>query len=324
MDRPNIRGGIPLRPRDRKIAQNLEAGLLSFDQEKQPLPGIHDSRIRGIFLEQLLESIHRVTYVSVIRTRNLSERNTDPYDVMFDPVKAAVVHQRQGRIDEAFWMVFLFVHFGMNPKGGWRYARDIYGCLGSGSRWDWERTSTNIAEFRKWLADHQFELKREGVPGGFGNHRKYESLCADSPHGTGAVVESYVSWVGISKHHHVIMEQANQQAGGDPRKGFDILYQSMQVVARFGRTARFDYLAMIGKLGLAPIEPGFPYLQNSNGPLRGARLLFGDEEMTRFRTSDLDSWLFELGADLGIGMQVIEDALCNWQKSPAILKRFRG
>ena len=24
----------------------------------------------------------------------------------------------------------------------------------------------------------------------------------------------------------------------------------------------------------------------------------------------------ELGADLGVGMQVLEDALCNWQKSP--------
>jgi hypothetical protein len=38
-------------------------------------------------------------------------------------------------------------------------------------------------------------IRAPGVPGGFGNHRKYESLDADSPRGTGAVVESYVGWV---------------------------------------------------------------------------------------------------------------------------------
>ena len=313
-----------MRPHDRTIAQHLEAGLLSFDQEKLPLPGIHDPIIRGVFLEQLLESIHRVTYVSVIRTRNLSERNTDPNDVMFDPVKAAVVHQRQGRIDEAFWMVFLFVHFGMNSQGGWRYACEIYGRLGNGSRWDWVKTSADTVGFRKWLADHQVELMRQGVPGGFGNHRKYESLGAYSPHGTGAVVESYVRWVGLSMHHQELMELASQQAAGDPRIAFDILYQSMQAITRFGRVARFDYLAMVGKLGLAPIEPSSPYLQNSNGPLRGARLLFGGDKTARFRTSDLDRWGAELGAELGVGMQELEDALCNWQKSPAILRRFRG
>ena len=52
------------------------------------------------------------------------------------------------------------------------------------------------------------------------------------------------------------MKNACEQAKGDPRKAFDILYHSMGAVASFGRTARFDYLTMIGKLGLAPIEPG--------------------------------------------------------------------
>jgi hypothetical protein len=34
--------------------------------------------------------------------------------------------------------------------------------------------------------------------------------------------------------------------------------------------------------------------------------------------------LIELDADLKVGMQVLEDALCNWQKSPAHFERFRG
>jgi hypothetical protein len=38
----------------------------------------------------------------------------------------------------------------------------------------------------------------------------------------------------------------------------------------------------------------------------------------------LEDWLLELDATLGVGMQVMEDSLCNWQKSPIRFKHFRG
>jgi hypothetical protein len=313
-----------VRPRDYKLAERLEGCLLAFDREKHPLPAIRDSAIREVFLEQLLESIHRVNYVSVIRNRNLSERRADPNDQMFDPLKAAILHQRQGYINEAFWLVFLFVHFGKHARAGWRYTREIYGRLGDEARWDWASIRADPSGFREWLDSHQAELKREGVPHGFGNHRKYESLAAYSPNGTGAVVESYVRWVGPPRGHRELIDQACQQASGDPRKAFDILYQSMRAVRRFGRTARFDYLAMVGKLALAPIEPGSAYLKDSTGPIAGARLLFGGQTTTALSGTDLDSWVVELDAELKVGMQVLEDALCNWQKSPGRFKPFRG
>jgi len=86
--------------------------------------------------------------------------------------------------------------------------------------------------------------------------------------------------------------------------------------------ARVDYLAMIGKLRLAPIEPGFAYLQNSTGPLDGARLLVGGRR--RISTPTLEAVLVDLNGALKVGMQVMEDALCNWQKSPRKFVRFRG
>lgn len=170
-------------------------------------------------------------------------------------------------------MVFLFVHFGKHHRAGWRYAREVYGRLGDGSRWDWASTSANPSSFRGWLAAHQGELRREGIPRGFGNHRKYESLDARSPKGTGAAVESYVEWVNPPRTHQEMMEEARRNAEGNPRRTFAELYQSMRVVARFGRTARFDYLTMIGKLGLGAIEPPSTYMGGATGPIRGARLL---------------------------------------------------
>jgi hypothetical protein len=252
--------------------------------------------------------------------RELSDRRAEPNDELFDPLKASILHQRKGNIEEAFWLVFLFVHFGKHTRAGWRYAREVYGRLGDGGRWDWSNTSADPYGFRAWLHARQDDLKREGVPHGFGNHRKYESLDAYSPRGTGAVVESYVNWVNPPRTHHQLMEQAYSQADGDPRKAFDDLYQSMQNVARFGRMARFDYLTMVGKLALAPIEPASTYMRGSTGPVKGARLLFGAHESV----ARLDRWLVELDAQLNVGMQVLEDALCNWQKSPERFKPFRG
>ncbi len=312
-----------MRPRDRDRGGLLDRGLHDFHQHERRLPGIQNPARRQALLEQLLESIHRVQYVSVIRAREPSPRRADPNDDLFDPLMAAVLHQRLGHIEEAFWLVFLFVHFGKHPRAGWRYAREVYGRLGDGARWDWASTSADPAAFRDWLDAHQDELKRKGVPGGFGNHRKYESLDARSPTGTGAAVESYVRWVNPPRTHQELMAQAVQRAGGDAHQAFDDLYGSMRVVTRFGRTARFDYLTMVGKLGLAPIEPGSAYLQGSTGPVEGARLLFGNNSAAGLSPTELDGWLVDLDARLHVGMQVLEDALCNWQKSPDKFKAFR-
>jgi hypothetical protein len=308
-----------VRPRDRELANQLTAGLESFDKKERALPGIRSAQHRNVFLEQLLESIHRVKFVDAIRARDVSDRRADPNSELFDPLKAAVLHQRRGNIEEAFWLVFLFVHFGKHARAGWRYAREIYGRLGEGELWDWASTSADPAGFREWLGDHYETLRREGVPGGFGNHRKYESLNADSATGTGAAVETYVRWVNPPRTHQELIADALGRSGRDPRVAFDLLYDSMAAVARFGRTARFDYLTMLGKLRLAAIEPGSTYMNGATGPVRGAQLLFGGGDPKR-----LDSWLVDLEAELHVGMQVLEDALCNWQKSPNKFKAFRG
>jgi hypothetical protein len=313
-----------VRPKDRDLAGELDVKLHTFHNHIRKLPGIRAAANRKAFIEQLVESIHRVKYVLVIRKRNTAKARADPSSDLFDPVKAAVLHHRAGQIDEACWLIFLFVHFGKHGRTAYRLARDVYGRLGSASHWDWAQVSANPQRFRKWLAIHEKALRgSDGVVRHFGNHRRYESLDASSPNGTGAVVESYVAWIGVAKSHEVLIQSAYAHAGGDPRKTFDHLYHSMSAVTRFGRLAKFDYLAMLGKLGLAAIEPGSAYLQDATGPMRGARLMFGT---SRMNATSLNDSLSQLASQLGLdfGMQVLEDALCNWQKSPAKFIPFRG
>jgi hypothetical protein len=95
-------------------------------------------------------------------------------------------------------------------------------------------------------------------------------------------------------------------------------------VYRFGRTARFDYLTMVGKLKFASLEPGVAYLKNATGPRNGARLLLSGDRAAKIDWPDLERRLVALAADLGVGQQVMEDSLCNWQKAPSTYKHFVG
>lgn len=313
-----------MRDRDRILAQKLKARLKIFNREKRSLPGIHPVSNCEAFVEQLIESIRRIAYFSVIGERDISNLRGDTSSDLFDPIKAAFLQFRQENLEEAFWLIFLSVHFGKHRRSGWRLARDIYGALGSSLSWDWPRTSSDPKGFRQWIISHAETIGGgDGIPRHFGNHRKYETLKESSPRGTGKVVESYVKWVLQYGSHEKLMEEAQRQVGGNPRKSFHYLYRSMENVISFGRTARFDYLTMVGKIGLAPIEPGSPYIEGSTGPLKGAKLLFGEKEA---KASELEKWLIELDDHLKLyfGMQVLEDALCNWQKCPEKFKPFRG
>jgi Alpha-glutamyl/putrescinyl thymine pyrophosphorylase clade 3 len=310
-----------------ELARRLEKELRAFDRRKRPLLGIRTSARRETFVEQLVESMRRIRYVFVIRDRALSALRADPSDPLFDPVKAAIVYEREGDIEESFWMVFMFVYFGKHSHAGWRLARDVYGRLGEGATWTWSQTHSHPGRLRKWLAAYQSILQgSDGIARHFGNHRKHETLSASSPRGTGRVVESYVNWVNTSGSHAQLVREAQQQANFEPRRTFELLYRSMAAVISFGRLARFDYLTMVGKLGLADIEPGSAYLTAATGPLRGARLLFGGHPRAALVPSLLDPWLIELEAALNLGpqgMQALEDALCNWQKSPEHFQSVR-
>lgn len=308
-----------MRPRDYELARGLLAKLEAYERANGTLSGIESDAARAAFLEQVLESLHRIEYVRRLRERKLSPSRKDPSSDLYDPIKAAVIFDNEGEFDEACWQVFLAVHFGKHLKGGWRLPRDIYGRLGNGKPWSWKETSKNLEEFKIWLDRSIPQLKSGDAIRCFSNHRKYLSLSAYSANGTGAAVQSYVEWVLLNGGHRELFQSALISAEHDSRVAFAILYESMDAVRSFGRIGRFDYLTMIGKLELAHIEPNIAYIKSSTGPKAGAALMF--DEMSG---SKLETLTLQLGESLDLNMQVMEDALCNWQKSPHSFKPFRG
>lgn len=314
-----------MRPRNTLLADRLRAALISYDENRQPLIGIRDPQFRESFLEQLIESVRRIGYIQAIAERDISTQRIDPASTLFDPERGAIFFNRQHNFDEACWLVFLAVHFGKNRRSGWRLCRDIYGRLGSPNNWDWNTTSANPAAFGNWLHLNLGQLRGgDGIARGFGNHRKYLSLDPFIPAGTGAAVETYINWIGAGRGHMAAFQEATNQVANDPKVLFNHLFQSMNVVASFGRTAKFDYLTMLGKIGLVNIVPGSTYLHGATGPVPGAKLLFSGVTDANISRTDLEAFLVRLDQELQVGMQAFEDALCNWQKSPGTFRPFRG
>lgn len=295
----------------------LQDALTDHSQGKRALPGIASPDALETLSLQIIASLRRLHYTRVRLRRPISPDRANPESDMFDPELAAIHHHKEGNEDEAVWLIFLSIHFGKHAKWGWRRAQDVYSGLGEGL-WTWDRVSSDPDAFCDWL-----RRRADEIGGAFGNHRKYESLGADNTAGTGNVVRTYIQWVGPTKSHRQRFSELVREGGNDPHAIFDAFYRSF-TVARFGRLGKFDFLALLGRLGFAPLTPGSAYLGEATGPLKGARLLYDNNPNSRIPGKKLDQYLTDLDQDLGVGMQVLEDSLCNWQKSPNSFVHFRG
>ncbi len=298
-------------------AQDLEVRLMEFHRNQMPLTGIVPYENMLSFVAQIIDSLQRIEYVHKIRARHISPLRVDPKSELFDPIRAAILTAANGQREEAYWLVFLATHCGRNLKTEWLLARELYGAY-EDAPWNWARVAADPGAYSDWLKDNLALIQ-----GKFGNHRKYESL-KQGRRGTGTVVRTYVEWVMGYGSHDQMIACAQAGASGDPRQAFALLYESMDTVMSFGRTGRFDYLTMLSKVGLAAIDANSTYMNGATGPKKGARLLFDGQIDSNTGTRDLEAHVAALEKHLCVGMQVMEDAMCNWQKSPGKYQPFRG
>lgn len=306
-----------MRMQDHQRHRQLQEGLVAFSR-RTPLLGVVDAAASASLVRQMIDSLHRIEFVQRLGERIQDPRRMDPASELFDPVRAAYLHNLAGNKDEAAWLVFLSTHFGFNRRIKWELTRRVYGGLGAGPPWTWVRTSGDLGGFERWFAAHSDQLA--GLP--FGNHRKYESLRPDARNNLVETIASYVSWVGPNRGFALLVADVDTPPS-DAKTRFDRLYRASPII-QFGRTGNFDFLTMVGKLGIADIEPPHPYLQGATGPIRGAKLLIANDPTAKIPTRQLSSTLVALGESLGVGMQVMEDSLCNWQKSQFQYVPFRG
>ncbi|WP_392338823.1 hypothetical protein [Loktanella salsilacus] len=294
----------------------IKTSLTTHNKSIRDMPGIHNTDHLNVLSTQIVASVRREDYYQAVQRGPIPPRMADPNSESFDAERAAHYHISNGNIDEASWLIFLMTHFAKPPESGWLRLRDVYGRLGQGI-WTWADVSSDPNAFADWLDANWHEIR-----GKFGNHRKYESIRPTANRNMRRVVNDYTAWIGQAGHG-AFFAQTIQQAGNDPHNIFDYFYRDMTVLS-FGRLAKFDYLTLLARYNLAPIYPGSAYLNGATGPRAGASLLFTGGRNSNLSVEDLQLRLDELDKSLSVGMAVIEDALCNWQKSPAEFEHYLG
>lgn len=300
-------------PKYDQLRKQLETKLTAHSNNKRSLIGIQDPKAREVLAMQIVASTRREDYYQLIQLRLIAAYRADPNHPSFDAERAVAFHMKNGDIDEAGWLIFLMTHFGRHATSGWLRLRDVYGRLGEGC-WRWTDVSSDPSAFADWMA-----LNWQKIRGNFSNHRKYESMRPDAQRSVGKAVADYINWIGMQGHAHFLSD-ATSRSGNDL---FDTLYKEMKVCS-FGRLAKFDYLMLLSRYNLASLTPNSAYLSGATGPRAGVSLLFTGSTTSLESPNNLQKMLDELDENLVVGMEVLEDALCNWQKSPLEFEHFKG
>ncbi|UNU44529.1 hypothetical protein EAO27_18790 [Sphingopyxis sp. YF1] len=305
-------------PKKEARRQQIEQALVAFEQNVAPLPGMPTPVERYVLSRQIIASIRREEYFEILQKRGaISARRADPNDPAFEAEAGVVYLIQSGQIDEAAWLIFLMVFFAKPEVSGWTRLKDVYGKLGQG-KWDWATVSGNPAALTAWLTANWRKIR-----GKFGNHRKYESMRPDANRPIGGSFATYIGWVSASGGHVPHFAGLVQAAGNDPHVIFDAFYRAIPVKG-FGRLGRFDWVAMLARYGLIPAEAGSAYLDGATGPTNGAKLLFFNDRKANVSTADIQARLNQLDQHLNVGMEILEDSLCNWQKKPRQFEHFKG
>lgn len=305
--------------RDR--GNDLLEGLDRYEKENGSLPGLSDPEYRRTLVAQMVSSLRRIEYISVVRQRSMSSQRSDPQSPLFDPLRAALADAHRGKLDEAVWTTFVATHFGKHISDGWKLAANVYGSFGHGPTWTAAEYTKDPAGFENMLQQRSAELRNSKQSGRFSNHRRYQSK---DPSNIARTFSTYHQWQFRNGGFDAKIRDIHRRHGQRPEEVFDVLFHSMNYVHGFGRLGNFDFLTMLGKMQLAPIVPGSVYLVGATGPLRGAQLLFLGDAEKNGQPRALEQSVDRLDDYLNVGKQVLEDSLCNWQKSPRKYVYFAG
>ena len=293
--------------------------LANQPAEHIQMVGLNSDERKSVFAAQLTDSVRRIEYLNSVAARSNSPNLHMPYSGSFEPFGGATVLHKTGQIDDAYWLVYLATHFGKHKDDRWNLTEDFYGRFGEGGVWNWATAIQDPLGISNWLEERHPHVTSAGRSRKFGNHRKFETL-KPGPKGTGHALASYIDWIGQYGSHVNLIADAQQKVGQNPQEVFAHLYKELDQVSKLGRLGKFDLLCNWSNLLIAPIFPDKAYIKGSTGPDDGARLMFGGG----LSLDDLDTASVQLSEHLDVSPQVIEDALCNWQKSRSKYIYFRG
>ncbi len=259
--------------------------------------------------KQTIDSIRRVEiYKTYLQRANNAEKNRHSYYSTNNPFTLA---QRSSlSLETRIWCVYVATYFGKSNASKWTlFNRSVF-------RPDKSLISfEDIIENREQYFDYLRDLNLfEGS--NYSNHRKYTKKSLD---GSKGVLNSFDFLIdGIGQFRFV------------SPTSFDTTYRNALAIPNFGRMAAFDFTSSLCKCGLNVQEPESMYHKYSTGPLAALKEILKLAGIRNPPQSlqvdfgrDLLEW-FSTHSSIYMIAQVLEDAICNWQKSPRSYGRYFG
>lgn len=262
----------------------------------------------NVLANQTNDSIRRIEVYKLYKSRaNKAVKDKQEFIYTSNPF---VLAQREDlSFEERIWIIYLATYFGKSNKSKWtlfeRAAFDRNRTLIS-----FHSIISDLDKYFKYLASFDFFGQCQ-----FSNHRKFTAKRLYGDNGFFQSVNFFVD--------NIKMYLPNEKIS------FDKMYKLSRNIPNFGRLAGFDFTSSLVKCGFNVEEPKSMYAENSTGPLQGLKLILG---MTNSNTSreaqiklskELVDWFIENSEIFMVG-QVLEDAICNWQKDTRKYTKYSG
>ncbi len=258
---------------------------------------------------QTIDSIRRISIYKKYaeKAKNAEELNL-PFYYTSNPF---TLSQRSSlNIGSKVWYIYLATYFGKSNKSKWK--------LFYKAAFRKDETLIRVEEILASREQYYSHLSNIDLfeNADYSNHRKFTK-------------KSLVGEKGVINSMDYFLDNLDDYSHAKPID-FNIIYNNALKIPNFGRLAAFDFTSSLCKCNLNVKDPISMYHHNSSGPLRALKdfLILADcKDLSKSAQiklgDDLLYWFFQ-HSDIEIVAQVLEDAICNWQKSPRHYQRYFG
>lgn len=268
---------------------------------------INDSQLI-ILSKQTSDSIRRIKIYETYRLRALQA--VKEKETFIHSSNPFVLAQRTDlSIKERLWIVYLATYFGKSNKSKWELFKRA-SFRKDNTLIKFEEIQEDLVSYFNYLLSFDFF---DGCS--YSNHRKFTAKKLIGEKGLFNSIEYLISHINLYLNENEIE--------------FHDMYVESKKIPNFGRLAGFDFTCTLVKCGLNVKEPISMYADYSTGPLEGLKLLLNLTGKNTSKTSqiqlsvDLMDWFLKNSKIFMVG-QVLEDAICNWQKDTSNYIRYTG
>ena len=268
-----------------------------------------DGEVINVLTLQTIDSVKRIEIYELYESRaKKADESNLSYFHSSNPFTLA---QRTSlSLKNRLWYIYLATYFGKSNKSGWtlfmrtsfRHDSTLIGL---------EEIIDSRDSYYSYL--DSIDLFKDTS---YSNHRKYTKKSLHGRKGLICSMDYFLDNIDIFCHEDF--------------QDFDTIYRNALNIPNFGRMAAFDFTSSLSKCKLNVNEPTQMYHEQSTGPLQALEeilVLANCKDISKTTKVDfgnrLLSWFVE-NSEIFFIAQVLEDAICNWQKSSKKYIRYFG